>query len=448
MSKTVDMTRGSPTKHLLSFALPLLLTNLGQQLYMIVDASIVGRGVGMEALAAVGATDWTYWLILWMVIGLTQGFATFVSRYFGDKNYKGMNKIIAMSSLLCGVCGILLTVAGIGASMPVLKLLQTPADILDSAHTYLITMIAGTLVVTAYNMASSILRALGDGKTPLIAMVIAAILNIGLDCLFVFAFQWGIFGAAVASVSAQLVSFLYCLQRIRSIDCIHIEHAMWKPDWKLIKDMLLFAVPICAQYMVISIGGIMLQSSVNLQGSVFIAGYTATNKIFGLFEASGLSLGLASATFLAQNYGAGQLKRVREGVKTASVIAVVSAVIVFLIIYLLRYPLLQFFLDVSKAGAAQALEIAVRYLLIMIVFLVILYLIHVFRNALQAMEISLWCMLSGVAECICRVFMAKVVIHWIGSDALFVTEPLAWLAALMTVFFPYLYYRAKRLQTN
>lgn len=446
MSKTVDMTLGSPTKHILRFAFPLLLTNLGQQLYMIVDAAIVGRGVGMKALAAVGATDWVYWLVLWTVIGLTQGFSTFVSRYFGDKNYKDMNKVIAMSTILCAVCGVLLMTAGLISALPLLKLLQTPADILDSAYTYLLTLIAGTLIITAYNMASSILRALGDGRTPLIAMIIAAILNISLDCLFVLVFQWGIFGAAIASVIAQLVSFLYCLVRICRIDCINIDRAMWKPDWKLIKQMLLFDIPICIQYFGISVGGILLQSSVNLQGSVFIAGYTATNKIYGLFESSGVALGLASATFLAQNYGAGQLQRVRQGVRTASVIALLAGVIVTVVMYVLRYPLLRCFLDVNEPGGFEALEIAVHYLLIMIAFLMILYLIHVYRNTLQAMEISSWSMLSGFAEAVCRVFMAKVVINWMGSDALFVTEPLAWLAALLSVMLPYFfYYRNKRL---
>ena len=448
MSRTVDMTQGSPTKHILTFAFPLLLTNLGQQLYMMVDAAIVGRGVGMKALAAVGATDWTYWLVLWMVIGLTQGFSTFVSRYFGDKTYREMSKVIATSTRLCAICGVILTVAGILAAMPLLKLLQTPADIIGSAHTYLVTMISGILIVTAYNMVSSILRALGDSKTPLLAMAVAALLNIGLDILFVFAFRWGILGAALASLCSQSVSFLFCLLRIRTITCIQIEKDMWRPDWKLIKAMLLLAVPICLQYMVISIGGILLQSSVNLQGSVFIAGYTATNKIFGLFEASGLSLGLASATFLAQNYGAGLIHRVRYGVRVASGIAVIAALIVAAIICLLRYPLLQLFLDVSEAGAAQALEIAVRYLLIMLAFLMVLYLIHLFRNALQAMEISLWCLLSGIAECICRVFMAKVALHWIGSDALFISEPLAWISALLCVMFPYLYYSAKHLKNK
>lgn len=448
MSKTVDMTAGNPTKHILSFAFPLLLTNLGQQLYMIIDAAIVGRGVGMKALASVGATDWIYWLILWTVIGMTQGFATFVSRYFGDKNYAGMNKVIAMSTVLCAVCGTTLTVAGILAAKPLLQLLGTPADILDGANTYLITMIAGTLVVTAYNMASSILRALGDGKTPLLAMIIAATLNIGLDCLFIFVFHWGIFGAAIASVSAQFVSFLFCFSRICTVDCIKIDRTMWKPDWKLIKDMLLFDIPICAQHFFISGGGILLQSAVNLQGSVFIAGYTATNKIYGLFECSGIAIGHASATFLAQNYGAGQLQRFKQGVKKASVISIVAALIVTALVFILRYPLLKCFLDINEPGGLEAMKTGVRYLLIMITFLVILYPIHIFRNTLQAMEISYWSMLSGFSEAVCRVFMAKVVIHWMGSDALFVTEPLAWLAALLLVMLPYFFYRKTLLKTS
>ena len=297
-------------KLLLSFSLPLIITNIGQQLYMIADASIVGRGVGVKALAAVGATDWSYWLILWTVTGLTQGFSTFVSRYFGEKNYKDVNKVIAMSTVLCIVIGAFMTVLGLVAARPLLELLNTPDDIIGGATTYLITMVAGTLIVTAYNMASAILRAFGDGKTPMIAMVIAAVLNIGLDILFVFAFRWGIFGAALASVISQLVSFGFCFVRIRSIDCVHMDRSVWKIDWKMVRDMLAFGLPLAFEHIIIAVGGILLQSAVNLQGSIFIAGYTATNKVYGLLECSAISVGLASSTFLAQNYGAGQLERV------------------------------------------------------------------------------------------------------------------------------------------
>ena len=450
MSNVVDMTVGNPTKHILKFALPLLLANLGQQLYMIVDASIVGRGVGVNALASVGATDWTYWLILWAVVGLTQGFATFISRYFGDKNYDMLNKVIAMSIYICVVIGGALTILGIILARPILLLLNTPSNILEGAVIYLITMVAGTLIITAYNMASSILRALGDGKSPLIAMAIAGCLNILLDLIFVFIFKLGIFGVAIASVISQLVSFIYCLFIIKKISIIKLNRQTFKVDWALIKDLMLFSLPISFEYTVISAGGIVLQSSVNLQGSSFIAGYTATNKVYGLLECSALSLGIACSTFLAQNFGAKLFDRVKQGVKSATNIVIIMAIIVFVITMLLRKYLLQLFLDINEVGGYEALEVGVRYLTIMIYSLLILYLIHVFRNTLQAIKVSFWSMISGVAECVARIFMAKVAINWavLGSDALFVSEPVAWLGALLCVLPPYFYYRKKLLKTK
>ena len=448
MNKATDMTVGNPAKHIITFAIPLILTNFGQQLYMIADAAIVGRGVGVKALAAVGSTDWCYWMILWTVSGLTQGFSTFVSRYFGEKKYKNMNKVIAMSALLCVAIGVILTTVGLFAARPLLMLLNTPRDILDDSTIYLMTMIAGTLIVTAYNMAGSILRAFGDGKTPLYAMVIAASLNIGLDCVFVFLFQWGIFGAAMASVLAQLVSFLFCFLKIRRIEYVHIEGTMWVPDWKLVKELILFGIPIAIQNIIIAFGGILLQSSVNLQGSIFVAGYTATNKVYGLLECSATALGVACCTFFAQNYGAGKFDRLNQGMRITLKIVVAMALTVMSIVLISRRYLLQLFLNTSEAGGPEALETGIRYLTIMIVFLVILYLIHIFRNVLQAMENSFWSMVSGFAELICRVFMAKVAIHWIGSDALFISEPVAWTGALLCVMLPYFYYKHKVLDIN
>lgn len=445
MSRTVDMTTGSPVKHILRFALPLILTNIGQQMYMIADAAIVGRGVGVKALAAVGATDWCYWLILWTVTGLTQGFSTFVSRAFGEGNYKRMNQTIATSTVLCGAIGLGLTVLGMLLAKPLLLLLNTPADIFDGAHTYILTMIAGTLIVSAYNMAGSILRALGDGKSPLIAMVIAALLNIGLDCLFVFVFRWGILGAALASIIAQGVSFLYCLNCLRKIDCIELAKDVWKLNWKLVKQLIGFGIPVAMRFIVVAVGGIILQSSINVQGSSFIAGYTATNKVYGLLECSATSLGLACCTFLAQNYGAGKFSRVKQGVRTAVKIVCVLAVIVGGISILAREQLLRLFLNVSEAGGAEALAHGVRYLTIMVFWLILLYLLHVFSNVLQALGISVWAMYSGIAELFGRVFMAKVVIRWVGTDALFIAEPVAWLLGMALLMLPYFHYRKTRL---
>ena len=184
-SRIKDMTKGNPTKLILSFALPLILGNLGQQLYMITDTVIVGQGVGLKALAALGATDWIYWLVLWPVQLLTQGFAVLITQNIGEGNGRSIKKSIAMSAVLCLVIGTLISVFFPLLARPLLRLLETPQDIFDGAHSYVTVMYAGTFIVMAYNMAAAVLRAFGDGKTPLIGMIIAAVLNISLDLLLV-----------------------------------------------------------------------------------------------------------------------------------------------------------------------------------------------------------------------------------------------------------------------
>lgn len=445
MQRTTDMTVGSPVKLLLTFSLPLILTNLGQQLYMIVDGAIVGRGVGVNALAAVGATDWIYWMILWAVLGLTQGFATFVARHYGENDYEAVNRTIATSAILCAVISLVLTAAGILSAEPLLLLLDTPEEILPDAKIYLITMIAGTLVVGAYNMAASILRAFGDGRSPLVGMAIAGCLNVGLDLLFVMVLHLGVFGAAFASVLSQGVAFVYCLIRILRVDCVHLTAAHFRPERKRIGELLLFGLPLAFQNVVIALGGIIVQSSINAEGSIFLAGYTATNKLYGLLESSAISLGIAASTFLSQNYGAGLYRRVRDGVKKCTGIVLIMAVAVAAIIRLAGHYLLQLFLDVDKAGGAEALVISEHYLGILAWCLCILYLLHVYRNGLQAIGVSVWSMLSGFAEFAARVCMAKFGFGLFGTDALLLAEPAAWLAALLFVMIPYFFYQKSRL---
>lgn len=445
MKQVTNMTEGRPAKLILSFSLPLILTNVGQQLYMVVDSSIVGRGVGLKALAAVGSADWSYWLILWTVMGLTQGFATFISRYFGKQDYRNVNKTIAMSTILCVIVGAVLTVIGLLAARPLLTLLKTPDDIIDNAAVYLTTMIAGTPVVTAYNMAGSVLRSFGDGKSPLIAMVIAAILNVGLDLIFVLIFRWGVFGAAIASVTAQLFSFIFCLVRIRKIEYVRFEKEDWKFDGKMAKEMLMFGLPIALQMIVIAISGMVFQSAINVQGSIFVAGYTAMNKMYGLLESTAISLGMVASTFFAQNYGAGKKDRVREGVKVSAVISVIMALCVMAVMLTAGKYLLQMFIDAEEVGAAESLQIGFRYLIIMSAGLVILYLIHVYRNAMQALGNSFWSMISGFAECGVRILMAKVIVFLLGMGTLYFVEPAAWLGALIFIAVPYYIYRKKLL---
>ncbi|MBR3847795.1 MAG: MATE family efflux transporter [Oscillospiraceae bacterium] len=437
MSRTHDMTTGSITKQMTLFALPLILTNIGQQLYMIVDAAIVGRGVGVKALASVGSADWIYWLVLWTAGAFTTAFSTFVARSFGEKDFEKLNRTLAMSVILSAVLGIMLTFVGLLASRPVLELLKTPADIIDGAEVYLITMISGTMIVVAYNLAAAILRAFGDAKSPMIAMAISAVINIGLDLLFVLVFHWGIFGAAFASILSQLVSFVYCYFCIKKIEYVNVEKSMWKPDWEMIRELTMFAIPVSLETIVISLGGIILQATINDQGSIFVAGYTAVNKLYGLLECTAISLGVTFLTFFAQNYGAKEYDRVRRGMKSSIIISVIAASIVGGIALIFGRQLIGVFLDGSMEGALEAIEIAWRYLRFMAICMNILYLIYPYRKVLQGMGNAVWSMISGMIECVIRVGMGWLVAAGLSAEILYYIEPSAWLGALLFVAIPY-----------
>ncbi len=427
------MTEGNPALLMISFAFPLMLANLGQQLYMIVDAMIVGKGVGVEALAAVGATDWSYWLVLWTVQALTQGFAIPVSQYFGEGNQENVRKAVTMSVRLCLTAGILLTVISFIIALPLLRLLKTPDDIFSGASAYLLIMYGGILVVTAFNMASSILRAFGDGKTPMIAMAIAAGNNVLLDLLFVLVFRWGIAGAAAATVTAQLFAFFYCFLSLKKSEWLKLEKSDWQRDMNIIKCQYRLGVPLALQHMLIAVGGMILQSVINLQGFVFIAGFTATNKIYGLLESSAISLGYAVTTYMAQNYGGGLPQRIRSGLKSASLLAVLLSAVISAGMILGGRGILGLFIDQRNVNAANVLEIAYHYLFVMSCLLSSLYLLYVFRNTLQSMgnaTASLW---SGIGELFARVFAACVLTSMAGREALFYAEPLAWISAMLIV---------------
>lgn len=433
MERVKNMTEGHPAFLMISFAFPLIIANFGQQLYMIVDAMIVGKGVGVEALAAVGATDWSYWLVLWTVQALTQGFAIPVSQYFGEGSNGKVRKAVAMSVKLCLLTGIVLTVLSLLIARPLLRILQTPDNIFDGAAAYLFTMFAGILIVMAYNMASSILRAFGDGRTPMIAIAVAAVVNVVLDLLFVLVFRWGIVGAAAASVTAQFLAFTYCLFVLRKLDWARPETADWQNDSAIIRNQCRLGMPLAVQHMLIAVGGMILQSVINKQGFVFIAGFTATNKIYGLLESSAISFGYAVTTYMAQNYGGRLVGRIRRGLLHASLIATLLSACISVVMIFCGRAVLGLFIDRSNPNAAQVLEIAYHYLFIMSCLLASLYLLYVFRNTLQSLGNATASLFSGLAEFFARVCAACVFTRVAGVEALFFAEPFAWICAVVIV---------------
>lgn len=429
MSRAKDMTIGNPASLILTFALPLICGNLGQQLYMIVDTIIVGQGVGVEALAALGATDWIYWLVLWTVQAMTQGFAILIAQHFGAGKQKELKKSITMSIVLCMITGALLTVISLSMARPMLTLLHTPDTIVDGAYAYLTTMCGGTLIVSAYNMISAILRSFGDGKTPLIGMGIAAAVNIGLDLLFVLVFGFGITGAAVATLIAQFIALLYCTAVLCRMENLKFCRADWKIDRKVLRRLFGLGFPLAVQHVLIAVGGMVLQSVINGYGFLFVAGFTATNKVYGLLESSALSFGYATTTYMAQNYGARKIDRIKVGIKKAVCLSVTVSVVISATMIIFGKPLLSMFISTTNEHAQEVLDIAYRYLCIMAVLLWILYLLHTYRSALQGLGNTTAPLLSGCVEFGMRIGIALFLPKVLGSGGLFYAEPGAWTGA-------------------
>ena len=258
-------------------------------------------------------------------------------------------------------------------------------------------------------------------------------------------FPWGVFGAALASVLSQCVAFVYCTVKVLKIEYVKLDKEAWRIDGKMMAEMAKFGIPLAIQYVIIHLGGMIVQSTINDQGASFVAGYTTINKLYGLLECTAIALGASFTTFGSQNFGAGDYKRVRRGVNVAMVLAVSVACVLAAIVLPLRYLLPQIFIDMSEPGAAEAIDVAARYLRNMILSMPILYLVYVHRNNLQAIGITAWSLVSGIAEAASRVIMAKFFLAAAGVEILFYVEPVAWLMAWVFVLFPYYYYQRKLL---
>lgn len=428
-SRIKIMTEGKPVSLIISFALPLMIGNVFQQLYTVVDTMVVGKALGVEMLAALGASDWLNWMMPGLIQGLTQGFAILMAQKFGAKEYDNLKSVIGCSAILSAVGAVVFLLAGQLLARPVLLLLQTPAEILDGALLYLRIMFFGVPIVMAYNLFACILRALGDGKTPLHAMIVASFVNIALDLLFVLVFHWGIAGAAVATLIAQLVSSLFCLWHIRRIDILslHREHFRLRPA--MVKRLLFLSSPMAFQNAVISIGGMIVQSVVNGFGVIFIAGFTATNKLYGVLEIAATSYGYSMITYVGQNLGAKRIDRIRHGMRAAVIVAVLTSIVIAGVMLLFGRGILGWFISGTPQEVAQTLDVAYFYLAIMSAFLPVLYILHVARSAIQGMGNTMLPMASGIAEFVMRAATAVLLPMAVGETGIFYAEILAWAGA-------------------
>lgn len=432
------MTEGRPTVLILSFALSLMAGNIFQQLYTVVDTMVVGKGLGVQALAALGSADWMNWMVLGIIQGLTQGFGILMAQEFGAKHEDMLRKVIGNSVCLSVIFMVVLTAAGEAMVSPVLRLLQTPEDIIGNASLYLRIMFAGIPVVMLYNLLACILRALGDGRTPLNAMVVASFTNIGLDILFVLVFHLGIAGAAAATLIAQLVSAFFCIYHIRKIEMLSFRKSDFRLHQGMTKKLLFLGSPMAFQNAIIAVGGMIVQFVVNGFGVIFIAGFTATNKLYGLLEIAATSYGYAMVTYVGQNLGAGKIRRIKQGVRSAVIIGTITAVIIAVIMLLGGKYILGLFISGTPEEYEMTMGIAYYYLAIMSICLPILYLLHVLRSAIQGMGNTVLPMLSGIAEFIMRTLSALLLPALAGQNGIFFAEILAWAGAdviLVTSYF-------------
>lgn len=424
------MTSGSPGKLILFFAIPLMLGNIFQQLYTMVDTMIVGQVVGVKALAALGAVDWTVWMILGIASGMTQGFSILVSQYYGAQNESGLKKAVARSYVLTAVLSVGVLIISQAAAYPLLLFLNTPSDIIGMALSYLRVVLCGVPSIAAYNCLASMLRAMGNSKSPLMAMTAAALINVVLDLLFVAGFGWGVAGAAAATVIGQTFSALYCYLVVRKIPYLQVKKTDFKGEPGMDKTLLCMGAPVALQNIIIAVGGFAIQFAINGYGSLVVAGFTATNKMYGILELAGISYGYAITAYVGQNLGAKEIGRIRRGVKSGAVMAVATSLFMSVIMLIAGRFILSLFISGDPSQTEQVLDVAYRYLVILSVCLWILYLLYVYRSAIQGLGNTLLPMLSGVAELLMRVIVVLTLPIFMGKDGIYFAEIGAWISAV------------------
>ncbi len=424
-----NMTEGKPASLILAFALPLMIGNVFQQLYTVVDTMVVGKALGVNALAAIGAADWMNWMMLGVIQGITQGFGILMAQQFGAGKYDELRKTVGCSITLSLLSSVLLLCAGQIIAHPILSLLQTPPEIIGDALLYLRIMYLGIPIVMSYNLLATILRSLGDSRTPLLAMIAAAIVNIALDLLFVLVFGLGIGGAAAATLIAQLFSSLFCLYHIRKIEILSLRRSDFSLQDRLSAKLLMLGSPMAFQNAVISIGGMIVQFVVNGSGVIFIAGFTATNKLYGVLEIAATSYGYSMVTYTGQNLGAGRTERIRKGMRAAVLIALATSAVIAAIMLLGGKAILGCFISGTPQEVEQTLYVAYYYLAIMSLCLPILYILHVTRSTIQGVGNTVLPMVSGIAEFIMRAATAVLLPMVIGETGIFYAEIMAWVGA-------------------
>lgn len=435
MAKAIDMTGGKPLKLMISFTVPMLLSNLFQQLYGMVDTAIVGRGIGVGALAAVGSTGTLVYLIIGFLGGMSYGFGVEFAQCFGAHDERALNRAFCSSVRVGGILAAIFTLLSLLLADPLLALINTPADILAQSRTYILVIFAFTPILVAYDVLGSFLRSVGDSKTPLYAMLVSTGTNLVLDILLVIVIPLGVFGAAIATGIAQVVAAIYCLAVIVKNGMLKIEKEDWLYDRTLDLKLFRLGLPLAFQSSVTALGEMALQRLVNDLGSLYTAAYSAAGRVIYFAEIPGSCLGVAMATYAGQNKGANRLDRIREGVNRTLPFSAGVNLVLGVIMVLLRRPLTSVFADASSLEAI--LPIVSEMMIVQGLMKWVLGPLFIYRNALQGLGDTTTPMISGFVELAMRILAAYLLVEALGFLGICIAGVAAWIGAAVLLMIVY-----------
>ena len=419
-----DMTKGNPMKIILLFSIPVLMGNLFQQFYNMVDTIIVGQYLGSKALAAVGSTGCIMFLVLGFANGIAQGFGVMASHAFGAKKEKLLKHYVALAIILTVIVSVVLTIPTVLASRQLLIWLNTPDDILVMADAYIKVIFAGIFCTMSYNVASGLLRSIGDSKTPLYFLIFSSVLNIVLDIFFIVVVKAGTAGAAYATVISQgIAAVLSFIVMFKKYDLLRASREDYYMDWNGIWRMLSIGLQMALNYSITAIGTMIFQAAVNVFGSQVVAAYTAASKVNNIATQTMPTLGTAAATYCGQNLGAGRYDRIFKGMKSCFFICIGCAVLAAAINCFVRPYMIGWFIT---SPTATDIDCAMKHLKIASVFMLPLAWIFAYRNGLQGLNKGLVPMLSGVMELVSRLIAILALSKPFGYVGVCFADPAAW----------------------
>lgn len=436
-----DMTKGSPMRLILGFSIPLLFGFLFQQFYNLMDTVIVGRFLGKDSLAAVGATSSINFMIIGFCMGICSGFSIPVSHKFGAGDYAGLRSVVANCVWLTAAFAVVMTGVTTVLCRYILTAMRTPDNILDAAYSYIWVIFLGIPVTFLYNMTAGVIRALGDSRTPVIFLVMSSFLNIGLDLFFIVWLHWGVQGAAWATVISQGISGLCCLLFvIKSFDILHIRREEWAVNWHLIGTLCSMGVPMGLQYSITAIGSVILQSATNTLGSDAVAAVTAAGKISGFLACPFDAMGSTMATYGGQNVGAGKLERIGQGLKSCILLGAGYSVIALGVSICFGRPLATLFLEASEMAIIDNVRL---FLTLATAFYFPLALVNIIRFLIQGVGFPTFAILAGVFEMAARALAGFVLVPRLGFTGSCLGSPIAWVLADIFLIPAYFYVRKK-----